>query len=154
MTDSTTTAAPPVPALRMERSFAAAPEAVFDAWTAPEVLRRWWAAGADWDCPAAEVDLTVGGRYRLAMHDPASGNVHTVGGEYREIERPDRLVYTWRWEMPGASESLVTVEFVGDGERTNVVLVHEGLESDDSRAQHEHGWSACLDNLGDRVFAR
>lgn len=152
MSDSPTTDSPPASVLRLQRSFAASPEGVFDAWTSPEVLRRWWAAGSDWDCPSAEVDLSVGGRYRLAMHDPGSGDVHTIGGEYREIERPSRLVYTWRWELADAPESLVTVEFVSDGERTNVVLVHEGLDSVESRARHEHGWSACLDKLGERVL--
>jgi len=44
-------------ALRMERRFDASPEAVFDAWTNPEVLRRWWAAGPGWETPNAEVDL-------------------------------------------------------------------------------------------------
>ena len=53
----------------MERRFDAAPEAVFDAWTNPEVLRRWWAAAPDWETPAAEVDLRPGGRYRLTMRD-------------------------------------------------------------------------------------
>src|SRR3954464_7200682 len=103
-------------------------ERVFDAWTDPELLRRWWAAGETWDTPLAEVDLRPGGRYRLSMHDPDSGNVHTVGGEYTEVTRPDRLVYTWAWEGESDSgESLVTVEFVAAGGGTEVVLTHTGL---------------------------
>jgi uncharacterized protein YndB with AHSA1/START domain len=143
--------------LRLERTFEAAPEEVFDAWTNPEVLRRWWAAGEAWRTPAAEVDLRVGGRYRLSMEDPDSGAVHTVGGEYREIDRPGRLVYSWSWEQGGGQsghESLVTVEFRADGERTTVVIEHTGLESAESRDRHAHGWGACLENLDQRVLAR
>lgn len=146
------------PSLRMERRYDAPPEAVFDAWTNPEVLRRWWAAAPEWETPAVEVDLRAGGRYRLTMRDPSAGVEHTVGGEYIEIRRPDRLTYTWAWEPePGApnpdAPSRVTVDFVADGDGTRVELTHSGLASDASRARHEHGWNACLDNLAQRVFA-
>jgi uncharacterized protein YndB with AHSA1/START domain len=150
MTDTTTDSA-----LRVERTFEAPREAVFDAWTNPEVLRRWWGAGPDWETPVAEVDLREGGSYRLTMRDPESGMTPTVGGEYREIRRPERLVYTWAWEdMPGSQTetSLVTVEFEETDGRTTVTLVHSGLTSDGSRERHEHGWNACLDNLATRVF--
>lgn len=143
--------------LRLERTFEATAEEVFDAWTNPEVLRRWWAAGEDWRTPTAEVDLRVGGRYRLSMEDPATGALHTVGGEYREVVRPQRLVYSWCWERESDEPdhvSTVTVEFRGEGERTTVVLEHAGLPSSTSRDQHGHGWEACLENLRTRVLTR
>jgi uncharacterized protein YndB with AHSA1/START domain len=143
--------------LHMERTFDAAPDAVFDAWTNPEVLRRWWAAAPDWHTALAEVDLRPGGRYRLSMRDSNTGDVHTVGGEYVEVERPARLVYTWTWEgdppeMAGSANSVVTVAFRAEGDRTRVVLDHTRLADDEIAAKHEHGWNACLDNLAARVF--
>ncbi len=141
--------------LRLERTFDAPREAVLDAWTDPEVLKRWWAAGPDWETPTAEVDLREGGTYRLSMRDPDSDAVHTVGGEYTEVRRPERLAYTWTWEShesPSAG-SRVTVDFAEDGGRTTVTLVHTGLGTAESREQHEHGWAGCLDNLERRVFA-
>jgi uncharacterized protein YndB with AHSA1/START domain len=149
MTDATST---DQSTLRLEREFHAPPDAVFDAWTNPEVLRRWWAAGPDWDTPLAEVDLRVGGRYRLTMRNPSAGDEHTIAGEYLDVRRPDRLVYTWAWE-PAGQRSEVTVDFVADGDRTRVVITHAGLDTDESRAQHEHGWNACLDNLRERVLS-
>jgi len=137
--------------LRLERVFDAAPDRVFDAWVDPELLRRWWAAGPDWETPLAEADARPGGRYRLSMRNPESGETHTVGGEYRQVERPNRLVYTWKWEDGDGTESLVTVDFAEAGEGTRVVLEHTGLGSDDSAAQHEHGWKACMDNLERRA---
>lgn len=139
--------------LRLERSYDASPQDVFNAWTNPEVLRRWWAVDPEGSTPIAEVDLRVGGRYRLSMEDP-SGTKHTVGGEYREVSPPDRLVYSWCWEQDNGSGhvSTVTVEFQADGEGTNLVLEHTGLASVESRDQHAHGWNACLDILQSRVF--
>jgi uncharacterized protein YndB with AHSA1/START domain len=140
-------------ALRLERTYAAAPTRVFDAWTDPEVLRRWWAAAPDWECPEAVVDLRVGGRYRLSMRT-TEGETHVVGGEYTEVERPARLAYTWAWEQGDGEESQVTVEFRPDGDGTTVVITHAGLTSEESKGRHAHGWSGCLDNLASRGLER
>jgi uncharacterized protein YndB with AHSA1/START domain len=142
--------------LRLERTFPAPRERVFDAWVNPELLRRWWASQPDWTSPAAEVDLRVGGAYRLSMQGP-EGPAHSVVGEYREVDRPRRLVYTWSWEddppeMAGSAGTLVTVEFHAEGERTRVVLTHEGFDGDRPRDLHRGGWTGCLDNLEDRVL--
>ena len=70
--------------LRIERTFGARAGDVFDAWTNPEVLRRWWATRPSMSTPIADVDLRVGGTYRLAMQDADGGPPHTVRGEYLE----------------------------------------------------------------------
>jgi uncharacterized protein YndB with AHSA1/START domain len=138
--------------LRLSRRFDAPRERVFEAWTNPEVLKDWWHAGPDWDTPEAEVELRPGGSYRLAMRDPGSGQTHALVGEYREVQPPERLVYTWTWEsnpeeMRGSEGSLVTVEFVEDGDATNVEITHSGFASEEIRDLHAHGWEACLANL-------
>lgn len=143
--------------LALERTFAAPPDRVFDAWVHPELLRRWWAASPGWRSPSAEVDARAGGRYRLSMEDAETGAVHTVSGEFLVVERPRRLVYTWTWEgepveMAGSEGTLVTVEFYPAGERTRVVLTHSGFAGAHVRDLHVGGWGACLDNLGARVF--
>ena len=142
--------------LRLERTFDAPAEDVFDAWTNPEVLRRWWAADPAGHTPVAEVDLRVGGAYRLTMQDGEGGALHTVRGEYREVARPERLVYTWAWEEEGGvlgHESVVTVRFLGEDDRTTVVLEHADLASEESRDRHGVGWSGCLENLQLRVLS-
>ena len=97
----------------------------------------------------AEVDLRVGGGYRLAMHDPGSGDTHVVRGEYTEVVPPERLVYTWTWEhdSPGSAGSVVTVVFRDDGPRTTVQLTHTGFADAAAVARHEHGWQAVMDTL-------
>jgi uncharacterized protein YndB with AHSA1/START domain len=140
---------------RMERTFAATPEEVFDAWTNPAVLERWWATTPKGPSPGCDVDLRVGGRYTLRMLG-GDGELHVVGGEYREVSRPNRLVFTWCWQGEGGPHpghvSLVAIDFHGDGERTKVVLEHTGLASQQSREGHGEGWNACLDSLARRVF--
>jgi uncharacterized protein YndB with AHSA1/START domain len=151
MTDPT----PPDPvALRVERAFDASPEAVFDAWTSAEMLRRWWPAGSDWETPVAEVNLRVGGSLRLVMRSP-DGDEFGGSGEYREIIPFERLVFTWTWDGHEDHEGtqLVEVEFREreDG-TTTVVLTNRGLRDEQSKRSHREGWEASFSNL-DRVLA-
>jgi uncharacterized protein YndB with AHSA1/START domain len=138
-------------AIRIVRTFRAPVEAVFAAWTSPEMLRRWYQPGADWDTPLAELDLRVGGRLRVAMRDP-TGDVFAGGGEYVEVDPLRRLVFTWTWDRPevGAGTQLVEVEFTdhGDG-TTTVVLTNRGLHGEASMDSHRDGWDASFDNLVD-----
>jgi len=145
-------------ALELTHRFSAPRERVFDAWTNPTVLRQWWAAGATWDTPLAEVDAREGGSYRLSMRTD-EGEVHTVFGTYREVRRPERLSYTWTWEegpgpaMAGSENSLVVVEFVEDGDGTLVKLSHAGFATEELRDLHVHGWQGVLANLERRIFS-
>jgi uncharacterized protein YndB with AHSA1/START domain len=141
-------------AIRIERTFRAPAQAVFDAWTSVEALRRWYPPGADWDTPVAEVDLRVGGRLRLVLRSP-TGEEFGGGGEYREITPPTRLVFTWTWDRPDAGDGtqLVEVDFSEqpDG-TTKVVMTNRGLLDDATRESHREGWEGSFDNL-DRVLA-
>lgn len=141
--------------LQVRRTFDSPREDVFEAWTSPEVLRRWMAAGRDWTTPAAEVDLRPGGRIRVSMAETGGEPEHTFEGTYIEVSPPQRLVFTidWQGEEADGVISTVTVEFQEEGERTTVVLTHTGLPSEESRDAHEDGWDKCLANLEARVLA-
>lgn len=138
--------------LEIRRTFAAPRERVFQAWVEPEALRQWFHPSDQVATPVVEIDLRVGGRYYLEMHG-AEGAIHRLGGTYREIIPPEKLVFTWQWlgedgEAPEA-ESLVTVVFrpVGDG-KTEIVLTHTALSSAEARDNHAQGWEGTLDELG------
>jgi uncharacterized protein YndB with AHSA1/START domain len=115
---------------------------VFAAWTEPEQLRAWWGPRPV-TCSDAQVDLRVGGRYRIVNALPDGGTI-AIEGEFRIVEAPRKLVYTWRL---GNELSLVTVRFEARGEETEIVLVHEEIPSEPVRESHEAGWSGCLDGL-------
>jgi uncharacterized protein YndB with AHSA1/START domain len=152
MTDSTR---PAGITLRLERTFDAPAQAVFDAWTSAEVLRRWWPAGSDWETPVAEVDVRVGGSLRIVMRSPG-GEEFGGSGEYLEITPPARLVFTWTWDGHEGYEGaqLIEVEFNehADG-TTTVLLTNRGLKDEESKRSHRDGWLASFDNL-DRVLAK
>jgi uncharacterized protein YndB with AHSA1/START domain len=142
-----------VSVLRIERIFAASPEATFDAWTSVDLLRLWWPAGAGWETPVAEVDARVGGRLRLVMRDPDGAG---FGGEgrYVTLDRPHRLAFTWRWDSAelGRHEQLVEVTFTADGDGgTTVVLTNTGLTGREEQ-EHREGWLLSFANL-DAVLA-
>jgi uncharacterized protein YndB with AHSA1/START domain len=132
--------------LRIERMFNAPASKVFEAWTSPEVLRRWWHAEHSWETTIAEVDVRVGGAIRLVMRNPADGSEYAGRGEFTLLDPPRRLAFTWTWENEPSAQQLVEVEFTDHGERTTVVMTHTGLpdaETDDYRA----GWQNSFDNL-------
>ncbi len=116
---------------------------VFDAWTRPELLKRWSAPG-DMVNPVVEVDLRPGGRYRIDMRAP-DGKEHRVTGVYRVVDPPSRLVYTWFWETnPSFGDMLVSVDFHDRGSETEVVLEHSLLPAPEVATAHERGWTGCL----------
>ena len=121
-------------------------ERVFEAWTRPEHLRRWWGPRSV-RCTEAEIDLRVGGRYRIANELP-DGSVVWIVGEFELVAPPERLVYTWLLEPGPPSRERVTVRFEPkDGATTEVIVVHERIGSVAARDQHEQGWEGCLDGL-------
>ena len=133
--------------LQIERTFEAPAEAVFDAWTSPEVIRRWWKAEVGWETSEAEVDLRIGGAVRVVMHDPGKGADHGGGGVYTEIDPPNRLAFTWLWDHDTRG-TLIEIDFVEAGGATAVTFTHSGLWTEEAVKDHERGWSNILDSLG------
>ncbi len=132
--------------VRIERTFAAPAEDVFDAWTSPEVMRRWLHCESDWETPEAEVDLRVGGQVRVVMRRP-DGSEAGARGEYRLIERPHRLVMAWTFDDEPSNEQLIELSFTESGDTTTVLLVNSGISTDQRRAGQDWGWRGCLDQL-------
>jgi uncharacterized protein YndB with AHSA1/START domain len=138
--------------LRMERTFQASAERVFDAWTNEEVLRRWFHGERDWDTPEASVDLRVGGAVRVVMRDPRTGDEHGGGGRYTEIDPPRRLAFTWLWDDE-PTRTLIEVDFEEVDGATTVRFTHSALWDEEAVRSHERGWSVCFDNLGEALAA-
>jgi uncharacterized protein YndB with AHSA1/START domain len=126
--------------LTMNRTLAVPTERVWRALTDPAALAAWF-----WPqrfAPTAEVDLRVGGRYRI--DGPAVGMA--VSGEYVTVEPPHKLAFTWVWDGE-PDETLVTIELTPVAAGTELALRHERFGDDASRDNHAQGWRDCLDRL-------
>lgn len=106
--------------LVMTRSFNAPQRLVFEAWTTPELLKRWFGPRR-WQLTECEIDLQPGGRWRYVMHSD-SGEVMGMGGTFQEIEPPSRLVSTEEFDDAWyEGKAVTTTEFVEAGGRTTVI---------------------------------
>lgn len=135
----------------MTRSFDAPRKLVFDAFTKPELIRQWLLGPPGWSMPVCEVDLRVGGKYRY-MWRHTNGNQMGMGGMYREIVPPERIVATEKFDeswYPG--EAVGTVELVEKAGRTTLTqtILYESREARDGvmKSPMESGVAAGYNRL-------
>jgi len=135
----------PTDEVSVRRFLRARRERVFEAWTRPDLMARWFFPGEGWTT-AVTAELRIGGRYELAMKDTA-GSQHFQFGEYREIVPVSRLVFTWSCPALHVTDSVVTVDLIDHGEQTELLLTHELPPDPGVRRGHHEGWTGCLGNL-------
>jgi uncharacterized protein YndB with AHSA1/START domain len=133
------------PSLTIKRRINAPPAKVYQAWTDPQKMMRWYAPAAG-ETLEAETDARVGGRFRVLMRT-SDGAEHDVSGVYREVVPDAKLVFTWQWRDKQEWESLVTVTLTRDGEATILTLTHEQLPDEAERDGHRTGWTGAIDKL-------
>ncbi len=146
--------APETFTLEMTRFIRAPRERVFDAFVTRDALAA-WVCPRGMSIPEAAVDGRVGGRYRVVMQS-REGTRFVVGGTYRELERPERIVYTWQWEnetMPKV-ETLITVTLEARDGGTHLTMTHSGFPDAGMRDSHANGWRSSLNRLLDLVDER
>jgi uncharacterized protein YndB with AHSA1/START domain len=135
------------PSLTLSRHYPVAPEKVWRAWTDPQAVKKWWGPGGNEPVSLAELDLRVGGRFRIVFGGP-DGKAHECAGIYREVVPRRRLVFTWTWpNSTPERESLVTVTFNAAGGGTELAFLHEQFFDEKTRDDHKRGWSGCFDKL-------
>lgn len=133
--------------LEVRRAYPASRERVFRAWTDRQALATWFAPTAEYTVVVHDLDVRVGGSFRIEMRH-SGGASHVAYGTYREIEPNSRLTFTWRWEeKPAMPETLVTVELIAQGASTELVLTHSLFVDARERDEHRQGWAGCLEHL-------
>ena len=130
-------------AVVVRRTIAASAEDLFDAFLDPEALATWMRPGTI-RSTVARVEPRVGGPDEIIMQGESGALPHR--GEYRVIDRPKRLVFTWQSQHTGPAETLVTVDFLRVGKSTEVVVTHEKLP-EGARDAHRRGWLGGLEHL-------
>lgn len=141
------------PSLSLTRSYPVAPEKVWRAWTDPQALKRWWGPGGDQPVSVAQLDVRVGGRFRIVFGG-AEGKDHEVQGVYKEVVPNRKLVFTWTWpNSTPERESLVSLEFRAAGGGTELAFLHQQLFDEKVRDDHRRGWTESLAKLGQYLIA-
>ena len=128
--------------LNLSRVFNHPVEDVYKAWTDPDMMRVWFCNDGN-----AEFDVVEGGKFHVYVQCE-SNDIAELKGEYLEIEKNKKLVFTWVWQnepLSFAGETMVTVEFIDLDGRTEVKLLHEGFSSEEFSCRHTEGWNAAFD---------
>lgn len=136
--------------LTLTRTFNAPRELVWEAWTRPEHALNWWGPKHH---PATDIvwDARVGGRWRNCLRSVETGDLLWHGGEFREVIRPERLVFTFAWEETGERgiETVVTLDFVERAGITRMTMRQVPFQSIDERDGHDEGWNSTFDRLAE-----
>jgi uncharacterized protein YndB with AHSA1/START domain len=135
------------PALSLQRHYAVAPEKVWRAWTDPQALKQWWGPGGPEAVSLVQLDVRVGGRFRIVFGGP-QGDEHEVQGTYKEVVPNRRLAFTWTWPRTTPErESLVTITFKPAAGGTELEFVHAQHFDEKVRDGHLRGWSEAFVKL-------
>ena len=133
--------------LELARDIAAAAPVVFRAFTAPDELAKWWGPEG-FTIPNLDFDPRAGNEYRIEMKPP-EGESFFLTGEFREVDPPTRLAYTFVWEPPEPDdvETLAELSFRDSADSTEVVLTQAPFKTESRRELHRNGWTESLDKL-------
>jgi uncharacterized protein YndB with AHSA1/START domain len=135
--------------LEITRLIPANREKLFDAWLDPVMLAQFMIPGPDMTVPKATSDAREGGRFLVIMRAGDQDLPHA--GTYKTIDRANRLAFTWESPMSPVEDSTVTVDFEDAEGGTNLRLTHVRFQSDESRTNHEGGWTRILTTLADKI---
>jgi uncharacterized protein YndB with AHSA1/START domain len=134
--------------LSLARTIDAPVERVYDAWLSPS----WgeWAGPPGSHGKVTLMEPHIDGRYRMEMRGPGGVKL-TIGGVYRVLERPSKIVMSWKWEHED-EETLVTLTFRPlAGGKTELVVLHEGFGTQERHDDHARGWTGTVDRLAQRL---
>jgi uncharacterized protein YndB with AHSA1/START domain len=133
--------------LRVTRSFDAPLQRVFNAFTEPTELAKWWGPHG-FTTPELELDLRVGGSYRFTMQPP-DGEAFHLSGNYVEVQRPTRLSFTFRWDEPDSDdrETVVLLSLESIDATTKVSLSQGEFATEGRLELHRGGWADSFEKL-------
>ena len=140
--------------LEMKRVLPAAPSVTFAAFSDPNEIAKWWGPEG-FNIPSLEFDPRVGESYRIEMQPPED-DPFFLTGEFREVDPPARLAYTFVWEDPDPDdvETLVRLSFRDLGESTEVAFTQDPFKTEARRALHRAGWTDSFDKLERLISAQ
>lgn len=136
--------------VKIERLFNASVKNLWAIWTEPAFLYQWFGSDENGTVTSVNIDLAVGGKYRIAFMD-SDGSNHAASGEFIEIIPFAKLLYTWEWESEAGHISNVQVEFIEKQEKTLLVFTHFNL-SPESMHKYLEGWNKAFDKIVKKIL--
>lgn len=135
--------------LHMTRILPAPREDVYRAMTDQKEFAKWWGPKG-FTSPSVDFEPRVGADYRIAMQPP-DGDLFHLSGEFKEVDPPERLAFTFRWEPPDPDdrETLATLILEDRGDETEVQFTQGEFATEERRAIHEGGWNDSFERLED-----
>jgi len=136
----------------IERLFDVPVALMWEIWTKPEFINRWFGSDSNGVVISSDIDLVVGGRYRVTFQD-SDGSIHTAFGEYTEVVELQKLRYTWQWESEAGYISAVIVTFIPKAGKTLLVFEHIHLNPNST---HEYfmGWNGAMNKIVNKIIER
>ena len=140
-------------ALHLRRTVRAPCASVWQALTDPDRLVHWWGPHG-FTAPTVDFEPRVGGGYRIEMQPP-EGEAFFLTGEFREVDPPSRLSFTFIWDPPDPDdqETLATLVLKDRGDETEIEFTQGPFTTEARRALHEGGWGDGFERL-ERFLAR
>lgn len=140
--------------IAMTRVFTAPRHLVFDALTKPELVKRWLLGPPGWSMPVCEIDLRVGGKYRYVWRRDSDGTDMGMGGVYREIVAPERIVFSEKFDQSWYSgEAVGTTRLEEQNGKTTLTqtMLYESKQTRDEvlKSPMESGVGASYDRLAE-----
>ncbi|WP_018616731.1 SRPBCC family protein [Segetibacter koreensis] len=135
-------------ALKVEarKSYSVSPDELYKAWTDPEQLKQWWKPMGN-TLKEVTNDIKVGGRVRYVFEDDKL----IISGEYMEVKEKEKLVYSWNWELPEDAvrnaEYKLTVNFASKDYGSEIHILQENFQDDETLLPHQQGWEKGLTDL-------
>ena len=134
----------------IERLFNAPVNLVWSIWTEPEFIKIWFGSDPNGRGLSAEIDLSVGGKYKISFQD-SDGSIHSTFGEYVEIIEFSKLHCSWDWESEAGHVSDLIVEFIPQGEKTLSILTHSNLNPN-SLHGYTKGWNDTMNKIVKKII--
>lgn len=129
-------------------------ERVWEAWTNPESIKQWLSPEGMTN-PEVNNDFNIGGAYRIVMEghnmpNPTHNGLMAVGGKYLEIEKPNKLVFSWLWENAPTethtTKIMILLKKISE-QKTEMTLIHTDFADDNMRHEHDMGWNSTFKKL-------
>lgn len=134
----------------IERVFNAEIDLIWKTWTEPKYLKQWFGSDPYGIVEIAEIDLRLGGKYRIQFTD-SDQSTHACRGEYLNIEYLKNLKMTWEWESEPNQISDLNIDFIKMVDKTKIILTHSNLIFETIH-NYEYGWNGAFDKIETKII--